>query len=232
LLPQTVGGVAGASYWVAGDVAASLDASANLERRLPLVIGFVLLLTFLMMAVTFRSAVVALTAIGINLLSTLAAFGLLVLVFQHTWAQGLLDFTSNGAVVSWIPAFLFAVLFGLSMDYHVFVVSRIREAAGRGVPTRQAVEAGVVGSAGVVTSAATVMIAVFSIFSLLSMVEMKQMGIGLAAAILLDAFVIRVVVLPALMTLLGRANWWPGRLSRRAAPVAGEPRAAIPELVH
>ncbi|HET8641627.1 MAG TPA: MMPL family transporter [Pseudonocardiaceae bacterium] len=230
LLPQTVGPVAGASFWVTGEVADNLDSTANLERRLPLVIGFVLLLTFAMMAVTFRSVVVALTAVAINLLSTLAAFGLLTLVFQGTWAQGLLDFTATGAIVSWIPAFLFAVLFGLSMDYHVFVVSRIREAARRGLPTRDAVEAGIVRSAGVVTSAATVMIAVFAIFGVLRMVEMKQMGVGLAVAILLDAFVIRVVVLPAIMTLLGRANWWPSKLSRR--PARPEPRPTLAELVH
>jgi len=232
LLPSTIGRVDGATYLVAGDVAANLDGAANLDRRLPLVIGFVLLLTFIMMAVTFRSVVVALTAIGINLLSTLAAFGLLVLVFQETWAEGLLGFTSTGTIVSWVPAFLFAVLFGLSMDYHVFVVSRIREAALGGVPTRRAIETGIVRSAGVVTSAATVMIAVFAIFALLSMVEMKQMGVGLAAAILLDAFVIRVVVLPALMTLLGRANWWPSKLANRPTATETEPRHRHPELVH
>jgi RND superfamily putative drug exporter len=232
LLPGTVGDVDGASYWVAGEVAESIDYADNLSRRLPLVIGFVLLLTFVMMAWTFRSVVVALTSIVVNFLSTLAAFGVLVLVFQHTWAEGLLDFTSTGTVVAWIPAFLFAVLFGLSMDYHVFVVSRIREAAGRGLPTREAVEAGIVRSAGVVTSAATVMIGVFAVFAVLSMIEMKQMGVGLAVAILLDAFVIRVVVLPALMTLLGRANWWPSRLSRRTRYVGPDRHPALPELVH
>lgn len=232
LVPQTVGQVDGASAYVDGEVANNLDGSNHLNERLPLVIGFVLLLTFLMMALTFRSIVVALTAITINLLSTLAAFGLLVLVFQHTWAEGLLDFRSNGTIVAWIPVFLFAVLFGLSMDYHVFVVSRIREAVRGGMPTRQAVEAGIVRTAGVVTSAATVMIAVFSIFAVLSMVEMKQIGIGLAAAILIDAFIVRVVVLPALMILLGRANWWPGELSKPAPTPDPEATTRVPQLIH
>ncbi len=167
-----------------------------------------LVLTFLVMAWTFRSVVVALTSILLNLLSAGAAYGLLVLVFQGHWAEGLLGFTSMGAIVSWLPLFLFVVLFGLSMDYHVFVVSRIREAVLRGVPTREAVAEGITGSAGTVTSAAIVMVAVFSIFATLSTIDMKQLGIGLAAAILLDATIIRAVVLPSLMTLLGPANWW------------------------
>ena len=231
LLPDTVGRVPGASSAVAGDVAANLDYATHLERKLPLVMGFVLLLTLVMMTVTFRSVVVALTSIAINLLSAVAAFGLLVLVFQHRWAEGLLDFRSNGAVVSWIPPFLFAVLFGLSMDYHVFVVSRIREAALRGLPPREAVAHGIVRSAGVVTSAAVVMVAVFAVFASLSMIEMKQMGIGLAAAVLIDAVVVRVVVLPSVMALLGRANWWPSRLARTPAAAtpatAGRPEPAL-----
>jgi RND superfamily putative drug exporter len=215
LAPAALGGIPGAKYAVAGGVAENEDYAKHIWQTLPIVAGFVLVLTFLVMAWTFRSIVVALTAIALNLLSAAAAYGLLVLVFQHTWAEGLLGFTSTGAVVTWLPLFLFVVLFGLSMDYHVFVVSRIREAVGRGVPTRQAVGDGIVGSAGVVSSAAVVMVAVFSIFATLSTIDMKQLGVGLAAAILLDATIIRAVVLPSLMTLLGPANWWAPRFMRR-----------------
>jgi RND superfamily putative drug exporter len=152
-----------------------------------------------------------------------------VLVFQHRWAEGLLGFHSTGTVVAWVPLFLFVVLFGLSMDYHVFVVSRIREAARRGLAPREAVADGIIRSAGVVTSAAAVMVTVFAIFAALTLVDMKQMGIGLAAAVLIDAVVIRVVVLPSLMALLGRANWWPSRLARRPAGEAAVGRQ--PDLV-
>jgi RND superfamily putative drug exporter len=216
LVPATIGKVPGAEYAVGGFVAASVDYAEHIKDKLPIVIGFVLFLTFFVMAYTFRSIVVALTAIGLNLLSAGAAYGLLTLVFQGTWAEGILDFRSMGAVVSWLPLFLFVVLFGLSMDYHVFVVSRIREAARRGMSTRDAVAHGITTSAGTVTSAALVMVAVFSIFATLSTIDMKQLGIGLAAAILLDATIIRAVVLPALMTMLGKANWWAPRFMRRS----------------
>ena len=228
LLPDTVQRVPGARTAVGGDTAASVDFSRSLSDRLPLVVGFVLGLTFLLVLWTFRSVVVAATAIALNLLSVGAAYGLLVLVFQHTWAEGLLDFHSNGAIVAWLPMFLFVVLFGLSMDYHVFVVSRIRELAMRGMPTRDAVREGVVGSAGAVTSAAVVMVAVFSIFATLSGLEFKQMGVGLAAAVLLDATIVRAVLLPAAMTLLGKWNWWAPALLRRRQEV---PQDAPGELV-
>lgn len=215
LLHETVGSVAGAQYAVSGDIASNVDYSDHMHSVMPNVVGFVLIFTFLLMAATFRSVVIGLTAIAVNLVSAGIAFGTLALVFQHSWAEGLLKFRSYGSVVSWIPLFLFAVLFGLSMDYHVFVVSRIKEAAERGMSTADAVRDGIIRSAGVVTSAAFVMISVFSVFGTLSMVEMKQMGVGLAVAVLIDALVIRTVVLPSIMILLGRANWWPGRLSRR-----------------
>ncbi len=144
---------------------------------MPWVVGFILLLTFATMVVIFRSLAVALSAILLNLLSAAASFGVLVAVFQNTWAEGPLDFHSSGAVVSWLPLFLFVVLFGLSMDYHVFVVSRIREAALSGANVRDAVRDGITRSAGVVTSAAIVMVAVFAIFGTLSMVEFKQLGV-------------------------------------------------------
>ncbi|MGB3444321.1 MAG: MMPL family transporter [Actinophytocola sp.] len=214
LVPATVGTVSGAEHAVGGGIAENVDYTDNLADRMPIVIGFVLLLTFVIMAVTFRSLVVALTALFLNSLSAAAAFGTLALVFQHSWAEGILDFRSNGALVAWIPLFLFAVLFGLSMDYHVFVVSRIREAARGGLSTRDAVAHGISRSAGVVTSAAILMVSVFAIFATLSLNEMKQMGVGLAVAVFIDAMIIRVLVLPSLMTLLGRANWWPSRIRR------------------
>ncbi|WP_129837700.1 MMPL family transporter [Streptomyces sp. RFCAC02] len=214
-VPEAMSGIPGVESAVGGKVADGMDFTAHLQARMPWVVGFVLLLTFVTMFLIFRSLAVALSAILLNLLSAAASFGVLVAVFQHTWAEGLLDFHSSGAVVSWLPLFLFVMLFGLSMDYHVFVVSRIREAAMDGAPLKEAVREGITRSAGVVTSAALVMVGVFSIFGTLSMVEFKQLGVGLAVAILLDAVVIRVFVLPALMAALGRANWWPGGPSRR-----------------
>ena len=234
LVPGTVGTISGASYAVGGEVAGNVDWTRHLEDKLPWVVGFVLLLTFLMMAVTFRSLIVALTALLLNMLSAGAAFGVLTLVFQHDWAEGLLDFHSTGAIVNWLPLFLFVVLFGLSMDYHVFVVSRIREAALRGMSTKDAVAYGITRSAGVVTSAAIVMVSVFAIFATLSMIEMKQMGIGLSVAVFLDAMIIRVLVLPSLMTLLGKANWWPSKAVRRAfvPPSSTDaPTEQLPQLV-
>ncbi|HET9143595.1 MMPL family transporter [Actinophytocola sp.] len=217
LLPATVGRVADVDYAVGGDVARNVDYQQNQSDTLPWVVGFVLVLTFVVMAVTFRSLAVALTALVLNALSAAAAFGVLTLVFQHSWAEGLLGFTNTGAIIAWIPLFVFVVLVGLSMDYHVFVVSRIREAAQRGMSTRDAVEYGITRSAGVVTSAALVMMSVFAVFAFLSMIEMKEMGVGLATAVFLDAMIIRVLVLPSLMTLLGRANWWPSRMPGRNA---------------
>jgi RND superfamily putative drug exporter len=227
LAPQAFAGLPDTQYAVGGFVAASVDYAAHVRHKLPIVMGFVLLLTFLVMTVTFRSVVVALSAIALNLLSAAAAYGLLVVVFQGTWAEGILDFRSMGAVVSWLPLFLLVVLFGLSMDYHVFVVSRIREAALRGMPTRAAVAHGITTSAGTVTSAAIVMVAVFSIFGTLSTIDMKQLGVGLAAAILIDATIIRAVVLPALMALLGKANWWAPKFLRRAELPPGASRDPV-----
>jgi RND superfamily putative drug exporter len=224
VLPATVGRqVPGAYYGVGGDTAGVADESARISGSLPLVVGFVLLLTFAMMAVAFRSVVVGLTTVAVNLLSALASFGALALIFQHSWAEGLLGFHSTGAVIGWIPLFLFVVLSGLSMDYHVFMVGRIREAAAEGMPTRQAVIQGITRSAGVVTSAAVVMVAVFAAFAALSFPDMKQMGVGLTIAVLLDALVVRAFLLPSLMIVLGRANWWPGRL-----PVPGGHPARTP----
>ncbi|MGW6014376.1 MMPL family transporter [Streptomyces sp. NPDC055210] len=217
LLPQALEEVTVTEHAVGGPVALTADFTEDATDAMPWAIGFVLLLTFLMLMAIFRSPVVALTAILLNTLSAGASYGLLTLVFQHHWAESVLGFESNGAIVTWLPLFLFVVLFGLSMDYHIFVVSRIRELVQQGVPTREAVARGITGSAGTVTSAAVVMVAVFAIFATLSTLDMKQLGVGLAAAILLDATLIRAVVLPAAMILLGRANWWTPALFRRAA---------------
>jgi RND superfamily putative drug exporter len=187
------------------------------------VIGFVLALTMVMMAVTFCSVLVAAITTVLNLASVAACFGVLALVFQHSWSEGLLDFTAPGFVVAWIPLFLFVVLVGLSMDYHVFVLSRVREGVQRGLTPREAVRSGVASTAGVVTSAAAVMVSVFAIFATLSMVEMKQMGIGLAVAVLIDATLVRIVMLPSLLVLLGNKAWWPSK------PTPIEPLAPSPE---
>jgi putative drug exporter of the RND superfamily len=225
LVPATLGRVSGAEYAVGGFNADSADYATHIWNKLPIVMAFVLILTFLVMTFTFRSVVVALTSIVLNMLSAAASYGLLVLVFQHSWAESLLGFHSMGAILSWLPLFLFVVLFGLSMDYHVFVVSRIREAVNRGMSTRDAVAHGITTSAGTVTSAAVVMVGVFAIFATLSTIDMKQLGVGLAAAILLDATIIRAVVLPSIMAMLGRANWWAPKFLRRRE----QPQPAIVE---
>ncbi|MGW8970414.1 MMPL family transporter [Streptomyces platensis] len=217
-LPDTVGAVPGAEFAVSGDVAHDTDYLAHQDGKLPLVIGALLLLTFLMTTLVFRSVVVGLLGVALNLLSAAAAFGLVVVFFQHGLASTLFGFdtAATSAIGSRVPLFLFVILFGLSMDYQIFVVSRIREAALRGVPTREAVLHGVGASAKVVTSAAVVMVTVFAAFMFLHLAEMKQIGFSLAVAVLLDAFVIRVVILPSALTLLGRASWWPSRKMRRA----------------
>ena len=162
----------------------------------------------------------------LNLASIGAAFGVMTLVFQHGWGSGLLDFTSPGFIIDWLPLFVLVVLVGLSMDYHVFVLSRIREHMNSGLPTRLAVERGIADTAGVVTSAAAVMVSVFAIFATLSMLEMKMMGVGLSAAILLDATLVRLVMLPAILVLMGDKVWWPWKPRRPQAQVVDEPEPA------
>ncbi|MCX2732068.1 MMPL family transporter [Saccharopolyspora sp. NFXS83] len=212
LAPAELGGVPSTEFAVGGGVARNVDTAGHQSETLPEVVAFVLLLTFVMMLISFRSAVLAGMSILLNLLSAGATFGVLVLVFQSSWAEGLLGFESGGFIVSRVPLFLFVILFGLSMDYHVFVVSRIKEAVQRGLPTSKAVHEGITSSAGVVTSAAIVMVSVFLSFVFTGLPEMKQLGLGLAVAVLLDAFVIRVLVLPSLMVLLGERTWWPARI--------------------
>jgi RND superfamily putative drug exporter len=208
LIPATLGKVSGIETAVTGDTARDVDFTDQMKHGVPYVIAFVLVLAFLLLLVTFRSIVVPLKAIVLNLLSVAASYGVLVLVFQRHWAEGILGFHSNGAIISWLPLFLFVVLFGLSMDYHVFILSRVREGVDDGMPTEEAVRYGITRTAGVVTSAALVMVAVFSLFGTSSALDLKQAGVGLAVAVLLDATVIRGVLLPASMKLLGDWNWY------------------------
>jgi uncharacterized membrane protein YdfJ with MMPL/SSD domain len=208
LVPATVGGVDGTTVKVTGQAAQSSDFSDLLADRMPLVFAFVLGLAFLLMLVTFRSIVIPIKAIVLNLLSVGAAYGVLVLVFQDGHGESLLGFESNGGITNWLPVFLFVILFGLSMDYHVFILTRVRELYDSGMSTEDAVRKGIAGSAGTVTTAAMVMVLVFSVFATLSFIDFKEMGVGLAVAILIDATIIRGVLLPASMKVLGDRNWW------------------------
>ncbi|MFI1004251.1 MMPL family transporter [Streptomyces galbus] len=206
--PATLGKVDGLQAPITGQVAGSKDFNDQLGGAVVPVFAFVVVFAFVLMLLSFRSLTIAVTSILLNLLSVGAAYGILVAVFQHGWGASLVGAEGVGAIITWLPLFLFVILFGLSMDYHVFVVSRIREARLRGRTTRDAIAHGVVTTAGVVTSAAVIMVAVFAIFGTLSMQSMKQMGVGLAAAVLIDATVIRGVLLPAVMALLGERNWY------------------------
>jgi uncharacterized membrane protein YdfJ with MMPL/SSD domain len=208
IVPATVGALPDTEAGVTGLTAEWKDQQDQMKSKLPYVIGFVLLFAFCLMLVAFRSIVVAIKAILLNLLSVAAAYGVLVLVFQHGIGKGLLGFSSTAGIDPSVPLLLFVILFGLSMDYHVFIVSRIRETFDRGANMDDAIADGIKSTAGVVTSAAIVMFAVFSIFATLSMLMFKQFGVGLAAAILIDATIVRAVLLPATMKLLGDWNWY------------------------
>ncbi|HTU78504.1 MAG TPA: MMPL family transporter [Solirubrobacteraceae bacterium] len=225
VLPATLGRISGVGYAVGGEAASTSDFNRALKAHAPLVFGFVLGLAFVLLLIAFRSLVIPLTSIALNLLSVGAAYGVLVWVFQEGHLQGPLGFHSSGAVVAWIPLFLFPVLFGLSMDYHVFIVSRIKELRDGGATTSEAVARGIASSAGTVTAAAAVMVAVFAIFASLPTLDIKQLGVGLAVAVLLDATVVRCVLLPATMKLLGEWNWYLPRWLGRLAHVRGRPSA-------
>jgi uncharacterized membrane protein YdfJ with MMPL/SSD domain len=225
LLPATIGRVPGASYAVTGQTAASHDWNQMMKSSLPLVFAFVLTLAFLLLLASFRSLVIAAKAIILNLLSVAAAYGVVVATFQYGWGRHLLNFKPDNAIVPWLPLFMFVILFGLSMDYHVFILSRVREAYDRGMSTEDAVAHGIKITAGTVTSAAIVMVATFSIFATLPILDMKEMGIGLATAVLLDATIVRGLLLPASMKLLGDWNWylptrlrWPPNLDHHTEP--------------
>ncbi|MGW2474549.1 MMPL family transporter [Streptomyces sp. NPDC001665] len=222
-LPAAFGST-GAHAYVTGEVAGSVDFNDQLKRGIAPVFLFITAVTFLLMLFCFRSYVIAVTSIVLNLLSVAAAYGVMTAVFQHGWGAGLIGSEGVGAVESWMPLFVLVVLFGLSMDYHVFVVSRIREAHGRGIGNRAAIDEGIRRTAGAVTGAAVIMVAVFSVFATLSMQDMQQMGVGLAVAVLLDATLVRMVLLPSVMALLGERNWrTPSGLGRLPGPDHGEP---------
>ena len=208
IIPATIGTVEGATVAVSGSAAQSKDFRELVSDRLPLIFGFVFSLAFLLLLFTFRSIVIPLKAILLNLLSVGAAYGVLVLVFQDGHGESLLGFTSNGGVTSWLPLFLFVILFGLSMDYHVFILSRVRELYLSGMSTDDAVKRGISTTAGTVTCAAIVMVVVFSVFVTLSFLDFKEMGVGLAVAVLIDATIIRGILLPASMKVLGDWNWY------------------------
>ena len=236
-LPATIGKVPGAVYAVSGGTAASHDFNQAMKHSAPIVFGFVLAFAFLLLLVSFRSVVIALKAIVLNLLSVGAAYGVLVAVFQYGWGESLLNFKSNGGIAAWLPIFMFVILFGLSMDYHVFILSRVRESYDRGMKTEDAVVHGIKTTAGVVTSAAVVMVGAFAIFATLPIIDMKEMGIGLAAAVLIDATIVRAVLLPATMKLLGDWNWylprwleWLPRLEHEPRPDAEKAPDAAPVL--
>jgi RND superfamily putative drug exporter len=208
VIPPIAASLPGVETAVTGVTAGTNDFNEQMKARLPLVLAFVLGLAFVLLLLTFRSIVIPVKAVVLNLLSVGAAYGILVAVFQHSWAEGILDFNSNGSIASWLPLFLFVILFGLSMDYHVFILSRVKELHDAGEPTDLAVANAIKRTAGTVTSAAIIMVAVFGLFATLSLLDIKQMGFGLAVAVLIDATIIRAVLLPASMKLLGDWNWY------------------------
>jgi len=215
ILPATIGALPGVSWAVTGETAGNADFTTTIDDHMALIFGFVGLLTIALMLLCFRSLTVALTAIALNSLSVGAAYGAMVWAFQDGHMQGPLGFHPTGTIAPWVPLFLFAVLFGLSMDYHVFIVSRIRELVDRGHSTKEAVDRGIRSTASTVTSAAAVMVGVFSVFATLGLLSMKEMGFGLAVSVLIDATIIRALLLPAAMTLLGEHNWWLPRVFKR-----------------
>ena len=229
LLPATLGKVPGISYAVSGTTANNYDDIASLHSRTPLVLSVVAVLAFVLLLVAFRSLAIPLVSVGLNLLSVGAAYGLVTLIFQDGRLQGLLGFTSYGAIVPWIPLFMFVFLFGLSMDYHVFILSRIRELRMRGADTKEAVVGGIASSAGVVTSAAVIMVAVFAILATLSIIALKMLGVGLAAAVLIDATVVRGILVPSALALLGERSW---QVPRWLAWLPGGGTAAAVDHAH
>jgi RND superfamily putative drug exporter len=222
LAPAAFEDASGVEFATTGNTAAIDDFNQSLKSHMPYVFGFVVIAAFLLLLVTFRSLVIPIKAIVLNVLSVGAAYGLLVTVFQRGWGESLLGFHSTGAISAWLPPFLFVILFGLSMDYHVFILSRIKEGVDGGLSTDEAVSRGIKSTAGVVTSAALIMVGVFSMFGTLSSIDMKQMGVGLAVAVFLDATLIRGVLLPATMKLLGARNWWLPKPLEFLPQVSGE----------
>jgi RND superfamily putative drug exporter len=234
LEPMTARALPGAHAALTGDDAENVDFTRQLSRVTPLVIGFVLALAFGLLVLSFGSLWLALAIMGLNLLSVGAGFGALVAVFQHSWAQSLLGFTSDGAIVNWLPLFAFVLLFGLSMDYTVLVLERTAEARRRGLGAREAAREALAATGSTVSSAALIMVAVFAVFATLPLLDFKQLGIGLATAIALDATIVRGIALPAVLTLLGDRGIRPARAGRGAATPRWEHgrHAAIVESGH
>ena len=211
----TVVGPGPASAHVGGAAASLSDVGRRTSQRLPFFVAAVLALSFVLLMLVFRSVLVPLKAVLLNLLSIGAAYGLMVAVFQWGWGRALIGLETTVPIVSFIPMFLFAILFGLSMDYEVFLLSRVREEYLRTGDNGAAIVRGVSGTARIITSAALIMVAVFLSFAVASDPSTKMFGLGLATAIFVDATIVRMVLVPATMTLLGRANWWlPGWLDR------------------
>jgi RND superfamily putative drug exporter len=206
-VPVAFAGLTGVRALVTGDAAYTLDVVDFYARGMPIVMAFVLTLSFLLLLVAFRSIVIPVKAILLNLLSTGAAYGLLVFVFQEGHGSDLLGF-KPGPIEGFIPVFVFTILFGLSMDYHVFILTRIKEARDHGLSSNEAVARGIAITSGTVTSAATIMVVVFAVFVTLPLTIIKQLGFGLSIAVFLDATIVRSVLLPATMRLLGEWNWW------------------------
>jgi RND superfamily putative drug exporter len=208
VVPSVFGDLPDVRVYVSGDAAATLDITRIYTDALPLVFAFVLGLSFLLLLVAFRSIVVPVKAILLNLLSTGAAYGVLVAVFQQGFMKEILDVRPTDVIEAWVPIFIFAILFGLSMDYHVFILTRIKELVDRGMPTTEAVARGISVTSGTVTSAAAIMVVVFGVFATLRLVIIRELGLGLAVAVLIDATIIRSILLPATMRLLGEWNWY------------------------
>ena len=217
VVPDAVSG-ADAEVAIGGAQPAAVDFADYTASRLPMFLGVVLLLSFLLLTVVFRGLLVALKAVVVNVLSIGAAFGALVAVFQWGWATDLLGIEGVGPIEAWVPMMLIAIVFGLSMDYEVFLLSRIREEYDRTGDNASAVATGLARTARVITAAAAIMVCVFGSFVLGSERELQLFGFGLAAAVLIDATVVRLVLVPAAMELLGRANWWLPRRLDRALP--------------
>jgi putative drug exporter of the RND superfamily len=208
--PEVFGDVQaqGVEVYVSGGAARVVDITGLYSDAAPRIVGFVLGLSFLLMLIAFRSIVIPIKAILLNLLSTAAAFGVMVLVFHEGWLNDQLGIVSSGVIESWVPIFVFTILFGLSMDYHLFILTRIKEARDRGLDSRAAVARGISVTSGTITSAASIMVVVFAVFVTFKFVFIQQLGLGLAVAVFIDATLIRSVLLPATMTLLGDWNWW------------------------
>jgi putative drug exporter of the RND superfamily len=232
-IPELFGGTE-ATVYVGGDTAENIDYFDSVSDPAPIVLAFVLGLTLVLLTIVFRSVIVAATALFLNLLSVGAAYGLLVLVFIHGYGADLLGFTQSDTIEAWVPLFLFSVLFGLSMDYQVFLLSRIKERRDQTGDTNGAVSWGVSSTARIITGAALIIVAVFLGFAMGDLLQFQQMGFGVAVALLVDATIIRSVVLPSIMALLGRWNWylpgwleWLPRVDVEGPPAASAANAQV-----